>query len=272
MFDLTSIEPANTRWIPPKIVLYGPRGIGKTSFSTTFEKPILFRAEDGAGAFDIPTFPEVATRFNDIINAIEALHGDHPHKTAIFDTLDWMEPLVWAHQIEQRPTDEKGNPVSNIEDYGWGKGFSFVDEWWRMIMGGLDSLRINKGMSILLIAHAEVKVYNSPTSDPYDRYQIKIHKRASELWQEWSDMTLFVNFKTIIKKAGKSDFNKKSRGEGLGERIIYTEERPAYIAKNRWDLPPEIYIGKDKTWSKFHECLSEATEGRYINPLKKGEK
>lgn len=281
MFSLDSIEPANTNWKPQKIIICGVQGLGKGTFGSTFEKPILVRTEDGAGALSIPTFPDMVEDFAGMEAAINTLHQEHNFKTLLIDSLDWMEPVIWAKQIEEEPLTEKDKPVIDIESYGYGKGFIKALAWWRYIMGGFNSLRFNKNMEIVLISHTEIKRYDPPDSDPYDRYQIKLHKLAAALWQEWADMVLFCNYKTHTRKAEVGFDKKIVRGVGAGERVIFTEERPAYLAKNRWGLPPEIYIGQDKTWAAFHEALSLCTEGRYpvlsnIEPVKpskkKGEK
>lgn len=265
-FTLDAIQPANKHWQPQKILLYSVQGLGKTTFASTFEKPIVIRTEDGASAIDVPTFPSLVNTFGDMEEAITALHGEHDFKTVVLDSLDWLEPLVWGQQTSTSPLTEKGKEVKTIEDYGFGKGYAMALNWWRYLMGGFDSLRLSKGMDIVLIAHSEVKRYDSPESDPYDRYGIKLHKGAFALWQEWADMVLFCNYKTRIHSADVG-FNKEvKRGEGSGERVIYTEERPAYLAKNRWGLPPEIYIGQDKTWAAFHQALHKATGERYSLP------
>lgn len=265
-FTLDTIRAANKDWQPQKILIYSVQGLGKTSFGATFERPIVVRTEDGAGALDVPTFPEMVRTFADMEAAITALHGDHPFKSVVIDSLDWLEPIIWGKQMAVMTHSEKGREIKNIEDYGFGKGYAMALDWWRYLMGGFDSLRFNKGMNIVLIAHSEVKRYDSPESDPYDRYGIKLHKGAFSLWQEWADMVLFCNYKTRIHSA-EVGFNKEvKRGEGSGERVIYTEERPAYLAKNRWGLPPEIYIGQDKTWAAFHSALHKATGERYPLP------
>ena len=265
-FTLNAITPANKSWQPQKILVYGVQGLGKSKFGSTFENPIFIRTEDGAAALNVPTFPELVTTFAQMEEAITALHGEHPYKTVVLDSLDWLEPLIYAKQILSMPHTEKGKEVKNIEDYGFGKGYSMALDWWRYLMGGMDSLRFNKGMNVVLIAHSEVKRYDSPESDPYDRYGIKLHKGAFALWQEWADMVLFCNYRTRIHSA-EVGFNKEiKRGEGSGERVIFTEERPAYLAKNRWGLSSEIYIGQDKTWAAFHKELHKATGDRYPMP------
>lgn len=258
-FDLMNIIPANQTWKPQKVLLYGPQGLGKTTFGATFESPILIRTEDGAGAIDVPTFPEMVTDFDQIEAIVNSLHGEHPYKTLLVDSLDWLEPIVHNKtcQVHNQNT---------IESFGYGKGYAEADAFWRYLMGMFDSLRLNKGMNIVLIAHSEVKNYSAPDTEPYDRYQIKLHKRAFALWQEWVDMVLFCRYRTIIERTETGFNQEKTRGTGSGERLIHTEERPAYLAKNRWALPPEIYIGQDKTWGGFHKALNEATNGRYEIP------
>jgi hypothetical protein len=257
-FDLNNIQSAAAEWRPQKILLYGVQGLGKTCFGSTFENPVLIRTEDGAGAIDIPTFPEIKT-FADMEATINSLHGEHEFKTAVLDSLDWLEPIVWAQTCALNGED-------SIESFGYGKGYLEAATQWRYLMGGLDSLRLTKGMTLVLIAHAEIKNYQSPDVEPYDRYQIKLHKRAFGLWQEWADMVLFANYKTHVEKSEIGFDKEVARGAGSGERVIYTEERPAYLAKNRWGLPPEIYIGQDKTWSGFHTALNQATNNRYQLP------
>ncbi len=273
MFTMDNIVSSSADFRAQKILIYGSSGLGKTTFGTTFEAPFLLRVEDGASALDVPTFPKLIETYQELIEAINALHSDHQFKTLIVDSLDWLEPIVWTEILRKYPTTEKGQPVSSIEDYGYGKGYVKTDEVWRYIIQGLDSLRLNKGMNLVIIAHTEQKRVEPPDSDPYDRYQIKLQKRAWAIWQEWVDMLLFATYeRTLIKikdgGGGKAnDTSKdKNRAEGKGNRVIYTEERPAYLAKNRWSLPDSIRIGQDKNWSGFHQALHDATKGKYQLP------
>ncbi|MGE4442739.1 MAG: ATP-binding protein [Desulfomicrobium sp.] len=267
-FDLQSITSTAATFAPQKILAYGVQGLGKTTFGCTFEKPILLRIEDGAAALDVPTFPKLIESYGELMEAMTALHNqEHDFKTLVLDSLDWLEPIVWAMTVSRINADRERH-VESIEGVGYGKGYVEADADWRNVMGWLDALRLNRGMTIVLIAHAEVKNFSPPDGDPYDRYQIKLHKRAWALWQEWADMVLFANYRrrTIKTKDGGPKGESKFRADGTGERCLFTEERPAYLAKNRWGLPHEILIGQDKTWRAFHEALQQATGGRYQLP------
>jgi len=257
-FDLGAITRTGGQFSPQRILIYGVQGLGKTTFGCSFQSPILLRTEDGAGALDVPTFPTLATSYKDICDAIQALHGEHPFKTLVLDSLDWLEPLVLRKTCE-----ELG--IQRIEDAGYGKGYVAADDNWRYIMGGLDSLRNGRGMSVVVVAHSEVKTHMPPDGEAYDRYQIRIHKRAFALWQEWSDMVLFCNYDRRI--VGDPKKGEKRRAEGEGDRVIFTEERPYYLAKNRWGLPAKITVGQDRTWHAFHQALNTATHGAYAMPI-----
>jgi hypothetical protein len=70
-----------------------------------------------------------------VINALNTLYTkEHPFQTLVVDSLDWLEPLVWAHTAFMGGKD-------NIEDFGYGKGYKFADEHWRTFLDGLDALR-----------------------------------------------------------------------------------------------------------------------------------
>lgn len=266
-FELGEIIKANEIWTPQRFLISSIQGLGKTTFGASFDRAILAQIEDGAGAVDCATFPDLVKTFADVESVVKALYqGDHKYKTLVVDTVDWLEPIIWAHQIKIEPVSEKGVEVKDIEGYGFGKGYLKADNLWRYVLGLFDLLRNRKGMDIVLLSHVDVKRYDSPETEPYDRYRLKLHKRAAAMISEWVDVHLFCNYRTQVQKTDVGFKKEVKRGVGSGERIIFTEQRPAFDAKNRWGLPPEIYIGNDKTWAAFHQAMSEATGGRYVAP------
>ena len=263
-FTLQSVVSSKTLYAPQRFLLYGVQGIGKTLCASTFASPIILRTEDGTSAIDVPTFPDLARTYEDVTQAISALHGEHPYRTLVIDSLDWMEPLIWDH-VCQKHVDSHGKPIASIEAIGYGKGYIEADAYWRYIQSGLDSLRLKKGMQIVCIAHAEVKTFCPPDGDQYDRYQPKLQKRAFALWQEWADEVFFVNYRRRMIDNGQNSRSK--RAEGDGARVIFTSERPAYLAKNRWSMPDEIYVGQDRTWKPLHDTLRQCLGEKYPYPF-----
>jgi hypothetical protein len=241
-FNLSSIKKS-TGIKAPRVMLYGPHGLGKTTFGAGAPDPIFILTEDGLGLLKVDHFP-VAQSFDDVLGAIGALYSeDHNFKTVVMDSLDWLDNLIW--QDIHSKHDEKA--------LAYGKGAVIAADYWRNILEGLSALRDDKDMAIVLIAHSEIKRFDSPEVEPFDRYRPKLQDRSSALIQEWCDAVLFTNFKTIVKKDDVG-FNKTvSRGITTGERLAYTTEKPAYLAKNRFGMPESIPL----EWSAFAEAITQ---------------
>jgi hypothetical protein len=217
--------------LPPRICLYGPHGIGKSTLASQFPKPIFISTEDGLASLDVTSFPK-ATVVDDVSKAIKTLiKEEHDFKTLVVDSVDWLvEPLIVA-DIEAN-NDEKA--------LSFGKGQVMVAESFRELLQGMDVLRKKRDMNIVLIAHSAIVRFEDPRTEPYDRYQPKLPNRCNALLQEWVDLLAFVNYKVLIKKSDVGFNNTKSRGISTGERLLHFVENPAFLAKNRYTLPDEM--------------------------------
>jgi hypothetical protein len=71
-----------------------------------------------------------------------------------------------------------------------------------------------------------------------------MHDRAADLLIEAVDCVFFANFEQF---ASKEKGAKKAKMRGEGRRRMFTEDRPAFRAKNRFDLPFEM----DLSWPEF---------------------
>ena len=230
---------------PRRIVCFGPEGIGKSTFASLSPNPIFIGAEDGTSQLDIHRFNEPDS-WPRIIGALEQLLSqDHDYKTVVVDTLDWAEPMVWAHICER---DGK----RDISDYDWGRGYTAAVDQWRMFLHKLDALRKDKNMGVILLAHAHVKQFNNPEGKDYDRYELKLHHKSAGLIKEWADCVLFANYETYVHEQGG-----KVKGIDEGARVIYTERRAAWDAKNREGLPPKIAFSWDAFMESTRSCNPE---------------
>lgn len=113
--------------------------------------------------------------------------------------------------------------------------------YWREFLDRLNYLRDSKAMCTILVGHSIIREFKSPDTDSFDRYQIKLQQKAADLVAEHSDAILFANYKKSTMKS-ESRGGQRTRAIGTGERVLYTEERPAWLAKNRYGLPPEMEI------------------------------
>jgi hypothetical protein len=240
-FDLKSIKK-NTAIAAPRIMVYGVEGIGKSTFAAASPNPIYILTEDGLGLLKVDHFP-IATSFKDVMDAIGVLYSDkHDFKTVVIDSLDWLEAII------QRETEQN----YEAKDLAYGKGAVIAAERWREILDGLNALRNDKGMIVILIAHTTIKRFDSPEVEPYDRYQPKLQERSNAVCREWVDALMFANYKTIVKKDDVGFNQTNNRGISTGERMLFTSERPAYMAKNRYNLPDSIPL----SWDAFAEAIN----------------
>lgn len=222
---------------PARVVVYGPEGIGKSTFGANAPGAIFLGAEDGTAQLDVTRFP-TPDSWGEVLEAIRTLTLEpHAFKTLALDTLDWAEPLLWQHICTR---DKK----ANIEEYGYGKGYQAALDEWRILLAALDRLRMKRGMSVVLLAHSHVKPFKNPEGEDFDRYELKLHIKASGLVKEWADAVLFASFETFAVTDSKT---KRTRGVSSGARLLNTERTAAFDAKNRYGLPPTIPI----SWDEF---------------------
>jgi hypothetical protein len=228
---------------PPRILIHGVHGVGKTTFAAGAPNPVFVLTEDGLGTLDVPHFP-LARTFEEVMQILAALYTeDHAFRTLVVDSVDWLEPLIHAKVC-------KDQGWSSIEDAGYGKGYVHALDVFRQYLEGVNALRDDKGMAIVQIAHTDIKRFDSPESEPYDRYVIKLNTKASALLQEHSDVVLFANYRVSTVKSDVGFNRKVTRALGSGERLLHTAERPAFLAKNRYSLPETLPM----SWAALAEA------------------
>jgi len=229
------------RHSPPRVLIYGIEGIGKSSLAAQAPSPIFIATEDGLDQIDCTSFP-LAKTFSDVTDALQTLIAErHDFHTVVIDSLDWLERLAWDVLCEQYG-------VSSIEkvDGGYQRGYSHALTHWRKVLADLDTLRRDRGMCVVLLAHAKVEKFEDPEHSAYDRYSPRLHRHVTSLVTEWADAVLFATRKLITKTEEGGFGRKRTRADGLGkdggDRVLRCVGSPACIAKNRYELPAEMEL------------------------------
>jgi hypothetical protein len=242
MIDLKSITKNQTK--APRIIVYGPSGIGKTTFGAMAPNPIFLLTEDGLGDLDAPAFPLVQN-YDQVMECISSLVGeDHAFQTLVLDSLDWLEPLVWAETCKRLG-------VSSIESPGYGKGYVESATEWRAFFRGVTHLRDEKDMYVVMIAHGAITRVEDPVHPAYDTHGLKLHKRAAAIAEEYSDIVGFASMKTLTKTEDLGFNEKRTRAISTGERVLHLSGNPAFTAKNRYHMPSEVPLD----WGEFAKYL-----------------
>lgn len=214
---------------PQKAVVYGPEGVGKSTLAGRLPEPVFLDTEGGTHHLDVVRL-DAASTWDEINSAVTQLaKSQHPFKTLVIDTADWLEKRLVEHLCRKSNKD-------SIEDFGYGKGWVILAEEFARFLHSLDAL-LDRGMHVVFLAHATVRKFEAPDqAGSYDRFELKLSKQVAPLLKEWADVVLFGNYVT---KIAEKD-NGKLRGVGGKERVLFATHSAAYDAKNRHGLPEKL--------------------------------
>lgn len=208
--DITSgkIESAQ------KVIIYGPEGIGKSTFASKFPSPLFSDTEGSTKHMDVRRLPKPTswTLLKEEVAYVKA--NPTVCKTYIIDTFDWAERLCIAKICAD-------NNKKSIEDFGYGSGYVYELEEIGRFLNSLDEL-IELGINVVLTAHAQLRKFEQPDEmGAYDRWELKLGKKTSSqispILKEWADMILFVNYKTF--SVATDDKGTKHKAQG-GKRSM----------------------------------------------------
>lgn len=225
---------------PPRVLIYGAEGVGKTTLASEFPNPVFLQCEEGTpGELELQSFG-VLSDFGSVIDAMTALYdGEHGYQTLVVDSVTALQRFIFAETC--RRGDEHGNAKAKIEDFGYGKGYVNAKNVLREFLEGCDALRRDRGMAIVLIAHSVVTTFNDPETASYDRYEIDLHKQLVGEVTRDLDAILLLKKPVNVKEEAKGFNSKRARAEGSASTVlIHAVGKPAFMAKNRYGIPESV--------------------------------
>ena len=217
-----------------KCVIYGPEGIGKSTFAAQFPEPVFIDTEGSTKDMDVARF-EKASSWQMLLDQVRYVwKNPETCKTLVIDTIDWAEQMCIEDLCAKK--GKKG-----IEDFGYGNGYVYAKEEFGRFLNLLEEV-VQAGINVVLTAHTHIKKFEQPDEmGSYDRWELKLGKKTASqtapLVKEWADMVLFANYKTW--SVAIDDKGQKRKAQG-GARVMYTTHNPCWDAKNRYGLPDEM--------------------------------
>lgn len=207
-----------------KVVIYGSEGIGKSTLAAGFPEPLFIDVEGGTGWLDISRVDK-PSNWAQLLNIIDEISTANVCKTVVLDTADWAEQMASEHICLK-------NRKTGIEDFGYGKGYTYLAEGFGQLLAKFDKCIAN-GIHVVVIAHAKMRKFEQPDEmGAYDRWEMKLSKQVAPMLKEWADLLLFCNYQTTVITTDSG--SKKATG---GKRVMYTTHTPIWDAKNRCGLP-----------------------------------
>jgi len=249
MSTILSKIKRGTPGLPNRFLFAGPEGIGKSTLASKAPSPLFVCAEDGLTGLDhVQRFvPETLDDLNTLVDEMILAPQTFDCKTLVIDTTDWLERLI-AQSVCKR--DGK----SDIEDYGFGKGYVVLENELVSLLQKFDQLRQTAKIGIVMLSHVHIRTFNDPTGPSYERYEMKGHKRFTGILREWPDMCGFLTSEVFSTK----EKGKQREKIIAGERVIKTQGSPAWDAKNRLNLPETIPMEWDALDLAIRENSPEA--------------
>ena len=252
----------------PRYLFYGAEGVGKSTLASNSESPIILDLE-GADQIDVARymfrdddFGHVPQSLADVMSAIADLRtSKHDFKTLIIDTITSLESLVWDYVCQKysgkknAAFNKSGATITSIEGFGYGKGYNCAVDELRRVCHELERLRLERGMTIILLGHSIVKAFKNPTGDDFDRYQIRMHKDAAGLLMQWSDVVGYCAFEEGATKDNTSD--DRTRGFATGRRLMHLKREAAWDAKTRIALPDYVELEPGNSWAPFAQAIAD---------------
>lgn len=217
-----------------KVIVYGPEGVGKSTFLAQFPNPLFIDTEGSTKHLDVKRFDPCPTSWAMLKEQVKFVIANKPCSTLCIDTADWAERLCVEHVCSNAGK-------KNIEDFGYGNGYTYVNEEFGRFLNLLNDV-IEAGINVAISAHSQLIKFEQPDeAGAYDRYELKLgfrktEKRTAALLKEWADTMLFANYKTIVMATDDKGTKHKAYGS---ERVMYSTRHACWDAKNRWGLPDE---------------------------------
>ncbi len=224
--------------LPPRVIIYGVEGIGKSTLASTFPDVLIIDIEDRTRHINVDRIIPIGYQnFIEVLDTL-ILEKGSGYKTVAIDTLDWLQALVMDYicLINKQPS---------IESFAYGRGWVLIAEQMRKVIHKLDKL--NKlGVTVVGVAHSTIKKFEDPLGGSYDRYTLKLLSgdriSVADMFKEWCDVMVFLNY--VIERRGDEESE---------VRYIFTKRTMRYDAKNSHNLDDSIPLddAKEKLINKI---------------------
>lgn len=185
--------------------------------------------------------------FQDVLNVLADHSLFEGYEAIVLDSASVLQH--WAAQyVLDTVNGAGGQPVTSIEGYGYGKGYTYIDEAFAKVLAALDYY-FAAGKNVILVCHETTESAPNPEGEDFLRYEPALQQpkkmgRTRDRVKNWCDILLFINYDKNVSEG---------KATGSGTRAIYPCERPTFWAKNRNGLDTEVPYtqGSDEIWKRL---------------------
>jgi len=231
---------------PPKMIVYGQPGVGKTTFAAS-AGAILLDCENGAGAVPgltrtpyLQTWPQMRQWLAEIATA----PPDGVSALAV-DTVDWMIQRIVEHVVLDLDGKAQGDITNTLGTAhgGYFKAREIVQNIvYRDLLPMLNAIA-DQGAAIILLAHAANTKITTPEGFDQRLAAPDLPQWIAPPFIEWADAVLYA-------------------WRDGDRRMVLTEGSNVILAKNRYGLPAELPL----SWRAVTDAMAGDSNDTSTNP------
>lgn len=238
-----------------KTIVYGPGGVGKSELCALLSlvgvKPLVIDLDNETGHLDVARVE--VDNWTDLRAACQDKNLLAPFGALVIDSFTKAEEYarIWVLENIKK---EKVGLVKNIEDFGWGKGFTHIYETFLLLLADLDAV-CRSGKHIVATAHDCTDIVPNPLGEDWLQWAPRLQhqgkgKASIRLRvKEWATHLLYIGYDVSV---SKGDDDKAGKAKGVGTRTIYPKELPSHFAKSRTLEDPIPYEkGSAALWEQL---------------------
>lgn len=265
------------KYKPINCIVYGPPGVGKSTWAAAAPKPLFIHAEE-VDELEVDRLSQV-TSWEELEAQLKWVVTTKPkYESIVIDSIDALEKLLHKDILKKDPKCN-GNLAKAFGGYGAGYEYA-ANEMMRIRDSYIKEIRDSLGMNIIILSHSKkVQASDVVLGFTHDSYEMTLHQKTANVWSDWVSAIFFASF---VSYKTEDDNSAKQFAIGAGERVMYTERRPSFTAKNRYDLPPTLplefsafytafkafYEGKEKSSDELRESIIGLMENVADSDLK----
>ena len=223
---------------PPRILVYGDAGIGKSSWAAQAPKPVFIPLEDGLDQIDCTKFDHVKD-FATLVADLKAVRDEeHDFRTLVVDSLSALQNIV-ADGV----CAASGAKFLTAAYGGFNRGNdAALAQVRKDVYSLLDEIRRKRQMCVIQIAHShdETVKYTDGTTDR--RTAPRLIASIRDWVVEWNDIVAYARIRTMEDASG----GRVVVGRNGGERELVCSGDTRLLAKNRYGIGSEPV---DFTWA-----------------------
>lgn len=222
-----------------KIIIHAKSGMGKTTLAAMAPEPVFIGLDDGGRKIKHPItgeslqhIPGIET-FSDVRDVLHQVDLFDDYETIIIDTGTQLQHLGLLHTFTT-VKGPKNTTCTNIEQYGYHKGYRHLYDTMHHILGDLDPL-VKRGKNIIIVCQMLPIKISNPGGEDFlcntPELQADPKNSIAADYISWVDHIFMIDHTDIQTKDGKA--------ASTGGRCIRVHPEIHFEAKSR-TLGPDL--------------------------------